>query len=308
MTGIRQRANSGGGAGGRRQSGGRRRSGAARGSDPGRQRRADRGLTAAATRAGSTVTNRPRWPVRNCTVPARLAKIVSSLPRPDALAGLEAGAALAHDDLAAGDLLAGEDLHAEALGVGVAAVARRAESLLMSHRSPPSWRRASWRPASSRRASSRRASSRRASWPPAWAWPRLFGFGLGLGLRRRGLARQHLDVADLEPGELGAVALAALVAALGLELQHVDLLARAGGRRSVASTFTLPRSSPEKTASSLSPRNMQRLERDLRALVFGHAIDEKGVALLHAVLLAADFDDCVHDRETAPPGGAVRRS
>ena len=40
-----------------------------------------------------------------------------------ALAGLEAGAALADDDLAAGDLLAGEDLHAEALGVGVAAVA-----------------------------------------------------------------------------------------------------------------------------------------------------------------------------------------
>src|SRR5262249_57801882 len=52
---------------------------------------------------------------------------------PDAVAGLEAGAALAHDDLAAGDRLAGEHLHAEALGVRVAAVARGAEALLMRH-------------------------------------------------------------------------------------------------------------------------------------------------------------------------------
>src|SRR4051812_45992310 len=51
-----------------------------------------------------------------------------------ALAGLEAGAALAHDDLAAGHDLAREDLHAEALGVAVAAVAAGAESLLVSHR------------------------------------------------------------------------------------------------------------------------------------------------------------------------------
>src|SRR3954465_15160594 len=52
----------------------------------------------------------------------------------DALAGLEASAALAHDDLAAGYDLAGEDLHAEALGVRVAPVAAGAESLLVSHR------------------------------------------------------------------------------------------------------------------------------------------------------------------------------
>src|SRR4051795_9388716 len=64
-----------------------------------------------------------------------------------ALAGLEASAALAHDDLAAVHDLAGEHLHAEALGVRVAAVAAGAESLLMSHpRPPPSWRRASSRP------------------------------------------------------------------------------------------------------------------------------------------------------------------
>src|SRR4051812_20824075 len=51
----------------------------------------------------------------------------------DALAGLEAAAALADDDLAAGDGLAGEHLHAEALRVRVAAVAGRAEALLVCH-------------------------------------------------------------------------------------------------------------------------------------------------------------------------------
>src|SRR3954453_19814831 len=53
----------------------------------------------------------------------------------DAVAGLEAGAALAHDDLAAGDGLAGEDLHAEALRVGVAAVTAGAEAFLVCHES-----------------------------------------------------------------------------------------------------------------------------------------------------------------------------
>src|SRR3954468_7772664 len=55
------------------------------------------------------------------------------LADPDALAGMEARTALADDDLAAGHVLAGEDLHAQALGIGVAAVARGAEPLLMSH-------------------------------------------------------------------------------------------------------------------------------------------------------------------------------
>src|SRR3954452_22139878 len=60
------------------------------------------------------------------------------------IAGPEAGPALAHDDLAAGDDLTREHLDAEALGVGVAAVAAGAEALLMRHRSPSpspsSWR------------------------------------------------------------------------------------------------------------------------------------------------------------------------
>ena len=55
-----------------------------------------------------------------------------------AVARLEAGAALADDDLAAGHGLAGEHLHAEALRVRVAAVAAGAESLLMSHPMPSS--------------------------------------------------------------------------------------------------------------------------------------------------------------------------
>src|SRR3954466_9312007 len=55
-----------------------------------------------------------------------------------ALARPEARAALADDDLAAGHGLAGEDLHAEALGVGVAAVAGGAEALLVCHLLRPS--------------------------------------------------------------------------------------------------------------------------------------------------------------------------
>src|SRR5207247_430051 len=56
-----------------------------------------------------------------------------------AVARLEAGAALADDDLAARHGLSGEHLHAEAFGVRVPAVAARAEALLMRHRrSPPS--------------------------------------------------------------------------------------------------------------------------------------------------------------------------
>src|SRR3954464_455511 len=59
------------------------------------------------------------------------------LADPDAVARLEAGPALTHDDLAAGDGLAGEDLHAEALRVRVAAVAAGAKALLVCHESLP---------------------------------------------------------------------------------------------------------------------------------------------------------------------------
>src|SRR5579862_635752 len=48
-------------------------------------------------------------------------------------AGAEARAALAHDDHPGGDVLAGEELHAEHLRVRVAAVARRAQAFLVCH-------------------------------------------------------------------------------------------------------------------------------------------------------------------------------
>src|SRR5690348_4105491 len=50
-----------------------------------------------------------------------------------ALAGPEAGAALADDDLAAGDFLTGEDLDPQHVGVGFATVAAGAESFLVRH-------------------------------------------------------------------------------------------------------------------------------------------------------------------------------
>src|SRR5207253_665006 len=51
----------------------------------------------------------------------------------DAVAGPKAGAALADDDLAAADALAGEDLDAEHVRVGFAAVAAGAETFLVRH-------------------------------------------------------------------------------------------------------------------------------------------------------------------------------
>ena len=91
----------------------------------------------AAARPATTEITRPRRPRVNCTVPAERGEDRVVLADADAVAGLEAGAALADDDLAAGHGLTGEHLDAEALGVRVAAVAARAEAFLMCHRSPP---------------------------------------------------------------------------------------------------------------------------------------------------------------------------
>ena len=87
----------------------------------------------AATRASTTEMKRRSPLVRNATLPSRIAKIVSSLPIPAAGAGAEARAALADEDHPRRHVLAGEELHAEHLRVRVAAVPRRAESLLMRH-------------------------------------------------------------------------------------------------------------------------------------------------------------------------------
>src|SRR5690606_38900265 len=55
------------------------------------------------------------------------------LAQADVLAGMEARAALAHDDRARGDRLAAVDLHTEHLRVGIAAVARGTAALLVCH-------------------------------------------------------------------------------------------------------------------------------------------------------------------------------
>ena len=80
---------------------------------------------------------RPRR-VPNWTLPVdqREQRVVAATA--DALAGVEVGAALADDDLARVHVLAAEALHAEPLGVGVAAVAAGRRALLVCHLSPPS--------------------------------------------------------------------------------------------------------------------------------------------------------------------------
>src|SRR5918995_405260 len=52
----------------------------------------------------------------------------------DALAGMDPGPALTHDDRAGGHLLTAEHLDAEPLGLGVSPVAGRTAALLVSHR------------------------------------------------------------------------------------------------------------------------------------------------------------------------------
>ncbi len=69
----------------------------------------------------------------NLTVPSAVAKSVSSPPRPTLVAGVDLGAALAHQDGAGGHRRAVEPLHAEALRVRVAAVAGGPASLGLGH-------------------------------------------------------------------------------------------------------------------------------------------------------------------------------
>ena len=86
---------------------------------------------------GSTEITRPRRPGGHPHGAGACGEDRVVAAQTHALTGLEARAALAHDDLPAGHGLAGEHLYAEALGVGVAPVAARSEALLMRHPSPP---------------------------------------------------------------------------------------------------------------------------------------------------------------------------
>ena len=66
--------------------------------------------------AGTMLTNLPRRPrSRNSITPLTFANKRIVLAETHVVAGLDAGAALAHDDRAAGDQLAAERLHAQAL-------------------------------------------------------------------------------------------------------------------------------------------------------------------------------------------------
>src|SRR6185503_9626381 len=59
-------------------------------------------------------------------------RVVAALSH--AVTGVDAGAALAHDDGARGDGFAAVGLHTESFGVGIAAVPGRAAALLVCHK------------------------------------------------------------------------------------------------------------------------------------------------------------------------------
>ena len=95
------------------------------------------------------------------------------------------------------------------------------------------------------------------------------------------------------------MAVAALVAALGLELEAVDLLAAlvSGDGRLHLQLAQVAGLEHRLVAVGVQ----QRFEVDLVALVRGHAIDDERVALLDAVLLTAHSDDRVaHGKGMAP--------
>src|SRR5215211_2720628 len=104
------------------------------------RRRSDAGRAAGATSVGEALAlgdgdNPPaaRRLELDRAGPRREDRVVAADARP--VTGTEPGSALAHDDLAPADALAGEDLDPEHLRVRVAAVATRSKSLLMRHRS-----------------------------------------------------------------------------------------------------------------------------------------------------------------------------
>src|SRR5919198_2242628 len=120
--------------------------------------------------------------------------------------------------------------------------------------------------------------------------PFLCAIGRSLLLRAGRALGLAADRGHPDAGELLAVARTALVAALGLELEHAQLRAA-----QVAEHLGLDDHAVQIAAELGIPvaGHEQRLEVDRRALVSGQALDEQGGALLDAVLLAAGLDDCV---------------
>src|SRR5438105_6566466 len=116
------------------------------------------------------------------------------------------------------------------------------------------------------------------------------------GLARRGAPGGRLDarlsdIRDLDLGEILAVARAAPVTTLGLELEHAQLLAahvreHLGGH--------LHRTESLLVENGLLGAQHQRFQRDLAALLCSHALDEQPLPLLDTILLAAGSHDRVH--------------
>src|SRR4051812_24973859 len=101
------------------------------------------------------------------------------------------------------------------------------------------------------------------------------------------------DLRDLDAGELLAVARALLVAPLGLELEDPELLAP-----DVLDDLRADADPAQAVGveDGVVGAEEDRLELHRGPGLVGQALDEQGLALLDAVLLAAGLDDRVHGR------------
>src|SRR4051794_37454522 len=138
--------------------------------------------------------------------------------------------------------------------------------------------------------------------PPVTVWPAKTFTPRNLGLESRPLRLEPSpflcamcssapDRGDADARQLLPVPRAALVPALGLELEHAqlrtalvrdDLRGHGGGRERRGLEHGVAVAGQE-----------QRLQRDRGADIVGQPLDEQRLALLDAVLLAAGLDDCV---------------
>src|SRR5450759_741876 len=111
------------------------------------------------------------------------------------------------------------------------------------------------------------------------------------GGRPRRFPAPRGDLGDLDLRELLAVAGAPLVPALGLELEHAQLLSPHVRQHLRGDLHALQARGVE---HGILGAVEDRLERDVLALLHGQALDEQALAALDAVLLAAGLHDRVH--------------
>src|SRR5919108_2079020 len=246
---------------------------------------------AASYSAGWIEMTRPRRPEENCTPPGRVAKIVSPLPMPAPSPGLKR-------------VPRWRTMISPPLTTSPAKTFTPSRFAFES-------RPLRLEPSPFLCATSGSSGEYWGSWAVAgggWQGRRSAGIPLGFqgsrtppaGDQRPIQGRQDLpegpllgpllDARDLEPRELLTVPGGALVAALGLELEHAELRPAL-----VAEHLGLHRDRAELRAEErlVAARVEQRLEVDRRPLLGREALDEEGRPLLDAVLLAARADDCV---------------